>query len=71
MQLDQHRTGLSGFLGSIRLRRQAEEPPIHRGRGDGVNVSLVAHAGVRHAFAVASARPGNSVEATTMRTRGP
>ncbi len=70
MQLDQRRTRLSGFLGSLRRRRQAEEPLIQRGRGDGVNVSLVSHGGIRHAFAVASARPGNAVEAITMRTLG-
>ncbi len=70
MQLDQRRTGFSGILGSLRRRRQAEEPLIQRGRGDGVNVSLVPHAGVRHAFAVASARPGNAVEKTALRTLG-
>jgi len=68
MQLDQRRAGLSGILGSLRRRRQEEEPLIRRGRGDGVNVSLVPHAGVRHAFGVASARPGKGVEETAMQT---
>jgi len=68
MQLDQRGTGLSGILRSLRRRRQQEEPLIQRGRGDGVKWSLVSHAGIRHTFAVANARPGNLVEETVTRT---
>ena len=68
MQLDQRGTGFSGILRSLRRRRQQEEPLIQRGRGDGVKWSLVTHAGIRHVFASASARPGNSEKETATRT---
>ena len=68
MQLDQRKTGLSGILRSLRSRRQRDEPLIQRGRGGGVKLSLVSHGGIRHAFAVASARPGNSAEEAATRT---
>ena len=51
MQLDQHKTKFTESLQSSRYERPGEEPIIQRGRGDGVQFSLVHHAGIRHVFA--------------------
>ncbi len=67
MQVDQRGTRFSGILRSLR-RRQREEPLIQRGRADGVKLSVVPHAGIRHAFAVASARPEKEIEEATTQT---
>ena len=66
MQLDQRGRRLSGILRSLRRRRiHEDEPLIQRGQADRVKLSVVPHAGVRHAFAVASTRPGSAVEDAT------